>query len=109
MALEPHNWIYWGLELWLTLLAATILLKVMHGEIRLGDMFAHQTSGQQAPERTQLFFITVAAVAYYGYQGAALLGTGATRLPDVDDTLLALLAGSHGFYLFGKHQHFRGR
>ncbi len=98
-----HDWLNWGLQIWLALMVATVVVKMLQGDIALTETMAHEHQGGYAPERAQLFLASIAAVAYYAFQGFSLLGTGATSLPDVDDTVVTLLAGSNGIYLFGKH------
>lgn len=97
-----------GVAGWLALLAGMILYRCVSGGINLNGLLARSAQqaadGLPSPERVQLLFAFLLAVAAYArltlkaMQGAAPL----TSLPAAPNELIALFVASHGIYLGGK-------
>ncbi len=85
---------------WLALLALVIAIRILRGDIPLDGLLSSGSGGVD-PERVQSLlvfgFVLVAYVSEF-----AGLPSGAKALPEVPNSLLALLAGSNGVYLSGK-------
>ena len=55
-----HDWLNWGLQIWLALMLATVVVKMLQGDIALTDAMSHEHQGDYAPERAQLFLASIA-------------------------------------------------
>jgi len=81
-------------------LAALISFRLLTGEINTrGVLRTKSPSGDHeiSPARVQLLLFTLAAAGTYLSEVLASLGSG--RLPEVPESLLAVLGGSNVFYL----------
>jgi hypothetical protein len=81
-------------------LAAIISFRLLTGEINTsGVLRTKSPSGDNelSPARVQLLLFTLATAGTYLSEVLAALGSG--KLPDVPETLLAVLGGSNVFYL----------
>jgi hypothetical protein len=94
-----------GLLAWLGLLATIIILGVLRGDIRNRGMLIDHSRGEIIPER--LVMMAVFPFVLLGYIVTALsfdplAAIDRPSLPDVPESLLALLTGGNGLYLVGK-------
>jgi hypothetical protein len=89
----------WCLFAWIGALALVVAYRILSGEISLYGLLSAE--GQRFdPERVQSFFVFIFVIGAYFVQ--ALNNDQPTKLPDIPESLLALLAGSNGLFLAGK-------
>ena len=83
---------------------AVVLWKILNGDIALDELFEGDVRGKTTPQtsagRIQAFWVTLFVAYYYLVQ----VINNPTEFPDVPDSMVALLAGSHALYLGGKAQ-----
>lgn len=97
-----------GWVVWLGLLAALVIARILRGDIRATGLLTHRLDvdgGGVAPERVVLMatFPFVVGVYVLNALHADISGaTGRPSLPDVPQYLLSLLTGGNGLYLAGK-------
>ncbi len=102
-----------GLIVWLFLLIGVVLLKALTGEIRLNGLFREQGSPGNAqdtpaylPSRVQSLIAFLLIIGGYALlvldSGPVMNAENKPSLPDVPESLLAVLVGSNGLYLAGK-------
>jgi hypothetical protein len=100
--------IQWGVAGWLVLLAVLFAYRCTNGEINLNGLLARSAQqaadGLPSPERVQLLFAFLLAVAGYARLTLTTMhgAVAAASLPAVPTELMVLFVGSHGIYLAGK-------
>jgi hypothetical protein len=83
--------------------AAVVFIQLLTGGISTGFLLhGTQKDGRRyfSPGRVQLLVVTVFVA--FGYLMSVAKNPNRTSLPDVDESVLALLFGSHVVYLSGK-------
>jgi hypothetical protein len=83
--------------------AAVVFVKLLTGGINTNHLlYGKKKDGRWyfSPGRVQLLVVTVFIA--FGYFMSVLKNPNRTSLPDVDESVLALLFGSHAIYLGGK-------
>jgi hypothetical protein len=93
----------WEVGLFLGALATIVVFQILTGQISTKRLlFGRRRNGQVylSPERIQLLVLTLAAAGQYVY--LFLQDSSRSALPEVPQSTLALLGGSHGIYLGGK-------
>jgi hypothetical protein len=91
------------MKLILAAFAAVVFIQLLTGGINTTSLlYGRQRDGQCyfSPGRVQLLVVTV--LVALGYLVSVLKNPNRTALPDVDESVLALLFGSHIVYLSGK-------
>lgn len=85
-------------------LAAVIMIRLLRGDIRMGDMLSSRAHGGMEPERVQAVVVALLLPAVYAAQVFAEARSGelVLTLPDASEWMLALAAGSQTLYLGGK-------
>lgn len=93
---------------WLGGMAFLFAYRCLHGGISLNGLLARSpeeaADGTPSPERVQLLFAFIVAVASYArlVLKASAGGHGPAALPPVPTELVVLFIASHGIYLGGK-------
>jgi hypothetical protein len=92
-----------GLLVWLALLAAIVIGRVLNGDIDATGLLQHGAGdGAVAPERVvSMLAFPVVLVTYVLNALHADVSVHAA-LPDLSDNMILLLTGGNGLYLAGK-------
>jgi hypothetical protein len=97
-----------GLIAWLGAFALLVAMRILRGDIDAGGMLVTdpQRTGNVDPERVIVMGVGPAVLAFYVIQtlntGAVPLPSGGYSMPDLPESLVALLTGSNGLFLAGK-------
>ena len=104
-----HDVLAAGLITWLALLAGFILIRMLDGSIRTSGLFQTKLDFEQGtvnPERVLAALAVPLVLGGYVLEiiqtGTVTLADGTLSLPDIPESLLAILAASNGTYLAGK-------
>src|SRR5215471_5908811 len=90
-----------GLTAWLALLAAAVAWRMFRDGPGLLDLMRSNQGGGVDPERVQavaVFGLVAMTYLVRGVEAHAMPGLP-TRLPDIPDSLVAILAASHAVFL----------
>ena len=102
----------YGVILWLALMCGAVLYRVLVRGAGLSDLLTGSgTRRRNEPQRIVEFFVTLLVAGYVlfiiGGQGAIYdAETKEYWIPEIPDTLLALLAGGKSIFLAGKMAQF---
>jgi hypothetical protein len=93
-----------GMLAWLALLAASISVRSIRGDLLLGGMLAQNAGGPPTPERMLGVVITVVIAVVYIKTALQidLSGPGPLRLPELPEQFMNILLGTNGIFLAGK-------
>lgn len=96
-----------GLLLWFGLLVLLIVMRILRGELEAEGLLIHSPGPRApiAPERAvvmTVFPFALAAYVYLALSNDIPVIDGRLSLPDVPESLLALLTGGNSLYLAGK-------
>lgn len=86
----------------LSVLAITVLWKLMSGEIRTAGLLTNKVTREFSPGRLQLLILSLIGAGMYLVEILANSDGGA--LPSPSNNVLATIAGSQAFYLGGKSE-----
>ena len=102
---QVARYLEYALIVWFFLLAALVAMRTLSGDIMSSGFLSDKPGEGTAPERAVMMAVFPAVLVAYAYN--ALTGdipiiNGRPSLPEVPQTLLALLTGSNSLYLAGK-------
>jgi hypothetical protein len=86
---------------WLVAVATLVTYRILTGRTALNGVFT-MDGDRFSPERLQMLFVTLGALAIYASEALAAPVASTKSLPPLPEGLLAFLAGSHVLYLGGK-------
>lgn len=100
--LSPFELLSFGTTAFVTVLGLIVLFGLLTGAINTNGLLKDKASpGGFSPVRLQLLILTIAAIAQFLYS-ADFSQKAPAKFPEVNETLLYLLAGSQAVYLTGK-------
>lgn len=93
-----------GLLVWMALLAAILIGRVMRGDMQSsgGFMHRHRDKTAVAPERALSMAVFPVVVVSYAFSALHADASITHSLPDLSNNMLMLLTGGNGVYLAGK-------
>ena len=96
--------ILWGFLALCAVLAATILLRVLTGEIRNRGLLATEPGGDMLPERVQAMIAAIGVPVSYAVLALDQARSAApvTTLIDPPEWMLIAITGSQTLYIAGK-------
>ena len=104
-----HDVLAAGLIAWLALLAGFLLIRMLDGSIQISGLLQTRLDLQEGginPERVLATLAVPLVLGAYVLEiiqtGTVTLADGTLSLPDIPESLLAILAASNGTYLAGK-------
>jgi hypothetical protein len=96
----PETIVRYELFAFLIAVAMVVAWKLLTGGINTRDLFNTGAGGQFSPARVQILLATLAGAGWY--LGLVMTNPHTSQMPDVPDSLLLLLGGSHVTYLGAK-------
>lgn len=85
----------------LVVIAAATILRVIHSRDDFPAMLMQAGGRGLRMDRVQSFALSMGFIIYYAIDALAT-GVPSGRLPEVDPTIVTVLAGSQAFYIAGK-------
>ena len=94
--------VQWEVFLFLGGLAAIMAHKMVTGRINTTNLLADKETGELSSSRVQLLVLTVLGVISYLVLVADHAAANAGSLPEIPDSLVAVVGGSNAVYLVAK-------
>lgn len=91
-----------GLEIWLLGLALIVGWRLLVEGDAFRGLLASRIGAGIEPDRLQLLVASVSGAIVYAASAVQAVQQGASRMPDVPDALITVLATSQAIYLAGK-------